>query len=105
MFSLAGLAAAVGFASCCYLPITLASIGIGAGWLAPIAAVASPNRNVFLVISAVGLLGGAILLIGQQRRAMTCMPGQTCTRPSTRIFTSLMIIAGSGLVWAGYNFV
>src|SRR3546814_9248079 len=44
-FTLAGIAAAFGLAACCALPFLLASVGLGAAWLAGVAVVAAPYRT------------------------------------------------------------
>ena len=104
LFTFAGLSGAFAAAACCFLPIYLASLGFGTGWLAGIASFSAPNRNLLYAVSAAGLLGGAALLWRQQLRAMTCGPNGTCTRPSTRLLTLLGLIAGVVLFWKGYTF-
>jgi mercuric ion transport protein len=103
--SLVGLAAAVGVGSCCFLPITLASLGLGSGWLGGIAEIALPYRNLLVAVSALSLLAGAVLLLRQQRESAVCRPGATCARPSTRLFTLAVLLAGAALLWAGYTYV
>src|SRR3546814_12596431 len=61
-FTLAGIAAAFGLAACCALPFLLASVGLGAAWLAGVAVVAAPYRTPLLPIGAPCLIAGALFL-------------------------------------------
>jgi mercuric ion transport protein len=62
LFTVGGVAAAFGLAACCALPMALVSLGFGTAWLAGIAIYASLHRPIFLVVAAIGLVGGAGLL-------------------------------------------
>lgn len=103
--TLGGLAAAFGLASCCALPLLLASLGLGTAWLTGVALAAVPHRNTLLMVSAVALCSGAVLLWRQQRRAMTCAPGGVCASPSVRALNLLGLVIGAILLWAGYTYV
>jgi mercuric ion transport protein len=103
--TLAGIAAALGVASCCALPILLASAGIGAAWLGGIAVIAAPYRTPLLLIAAVSLLAGAALLLRQQRLAARCGPGGVCTPRWMRMMTLIGLLLGAALLWAGYRYV
>ncbi|MBL8649955.1 mercuric transporter MerT family protein [Sphingopyxis sp. 113P3] len=104
-FTLAGIAAAFGVASCCALPFLLASAGIGAAWLGGIAMVAMPYRTPLLLIGAACLILGAFLLFRQQRAAARCGPGGACTPRWVRILTLAGLLLGAALLWAGYHYV
>jgi mercuric ion transport protein len=97
-----GLAAAFALASCCALPLGLATLGLSAAWLSGVASIAAPYRSVLLVAGASCLIGGANLLWRQQRRAISCGPGGVCTPPVVRGLTMLGLLIGAGLLWAGY---
>ena len=101
----AGIAAAFGVASCCALPILLTTAGLSAAWLGGIAVLAEPYRELLLCLSLFSLLGGAALLFGQQRRAMTCGPDGICTPRSTRFLILAGLICGAVLLWLGYSYV
>jgi mercuric ion transport protein len=58
-----------------------------------------------MVIGAVCLLGGAVLLWRQQRAAATCGPGGVCMPRWARALTLVGVLAGLGLLWAGYSYV
>lgn len=103
--TLGGIAAAFGVASCCGLPIVLASLGIGSASLVGVAVAAAPYRNPLLMIGALCLLGGAILLVRQQRAALRCGPGGSCTPRSIRLITLIGLLIGGWLLWLGYHYV
>lgn len=105
LLTVGGIAAAFGVASCCALPILLTTAGLGAGWLGGIALAASPNRTLLLCLSALFLIGGAILLWRQQRMAMTCGPGDVCTPPAVRAILLIGLLVGAILLWLGYSYV
>jgi mercuric ion transport protein len=105
LLTLGGLAAAFGVASCCALPLLLASFGLGTAWLTGVALTAVPYRNPLLILSAIALAGGAILLWRQQRAAMTCAADGVCVPPAIRVLNLLGLVAGAVLLWAGYTYV
>jgi mercuric ion transport protein len=104
-FTLTGLAAAFGVASCCALPILLTSVGVSAAWLGGIAVVAAPYRMPLLLIGAACLIVGAVLLVRQQRSAVHCGRAGVCTPRSMRILTLTGLLLGAALLWAGYHYV
>ncbi|WP_447954280.1 mercuric reductase [Sphingopyxis chilensis] len=104
-FTLAGIAAAFGLAACCALPFLLASVGLGAAWLAGVAVVAAPYRTPLLTIGALCLIAGAVLLTRQQLIAARCGAGGVCTPRWMRIGTLVGLIVGAALLWAGYTYV
>ena len=105
LLTLGGLAAAFGVASCCALPLLLASLGLGTAWLTGIALAAIPYRNLLLAVSAIALLGGAVLLWRQQRAAIACGPEGVCVSPAVRVLNLLGLVTGAVLLWAGYTYV
>lgn len=105
LLTVGGIVAAFGVASCCALPILLTTAGLGAGWLGGIALAASPYRTLLLCLSALFLIGGAILLWRQQRVAMTCGPDGVCTPPPVRAVLLIGLVLGAILLWLGYSYV
>ncbi|MDX2142751.1 MAG: mercuric reductase [Rhodospirillaceae bacterium] len=103
-FTLGGIAAAFGVASCCALPLLLASAGLGASWLVGFATLAAPHRDSLLVASALALGAAAALLFRQQWSALTCKTDQPCVSRASRILTLLGLILGTSLLWAGYAY-
>lgn len=100
-----GIAAAFSVASCCALPILLTAAGLSTGWLGGIALAASPYRTLLLCLSALFLIGGAILLWRQQRAAMTCGPDGVCTPRPVRAVLFIGLLLGAILLWLGYSYV
>jgi mercuric ion transport protein len=105
LLTLGGLAAAFGAASCCALPLLLATIGLGTAWLGGVALLAAPHRGALLAIAALCLAGGAALLWRQQRRAASCGRDGICVPPAIRALTLAGLLAGAALLWAGYAYV
>src|SRR5258708_36772341 len=62
LLALTGLAAAFAVASCCALPLFLATAGLGTAWLTGIALLSEPHRVFLLGAAACCLLPGAVLL-------------------------------------------
>ena len=104
LFTFGGLAAAFGVASCCALPLLLATVGVGTAWLGGVAVLAEPHRGVLLVLAALCLAGGAVLLWRQQRTAVACGPGGVCTSRVVRALTLAGLLVGAVLLWAGYTY-
>lgn len=104
LFTLGGLAAAFGVASCCALPLFLTTIGVSTAWLVDVALLAAPHRGVLLIICTLCLAGGSALLWRQQRIAMTCGPSGACTPLTARVLTLLGLLIGATLLWAGYAY-
>ncbi|BBD02610.1 MULTISPECIES: mercuric reductase [Sphingomonadales] len=105
VLTVGGIAAAFAVASCCALPILLTTAGLGAGWLGGIALAASPYRMLLLCLSALFLIGGAIMLWRQQRVAMTCASEGVCTPPAVRAVLFIGLLLGVTLFWLGYSYV
>lgn len=104
LLTFGGVAAAFGLASCCALPMLLATAGIGTAWLGGIAALAAPHRALLLCLGALLLIGGAVLIWRQQRHAARCGPNGECTPPAVRLVVLLGLLLGCGLLWAGYTY-
>lgn len=105
MLMFSGIAAAFGVAACCALPILLTTAGLSAAWLGGIAAVTAPYRDFLLGLSALSLIGGAILLWRIQRAAASCGPDGVCTPPALRGLLLLGLVCGAILLWLGYSYV
>lgn len=105
LLTLGGVTFAFSVASCCALPIMLATIGLSAAWLGGIASIAVQFRTMLLIVSAISLLGGAIMLWRMQRRAVNCGPDGICTPPAIRILLAIGLAAGFTLLYLGYIYV
>jgi mercuric ion transport protein len=104
LFTLGGLAAGFGVASCCALPLLLTTIGVSTAWLGGVALLAAPHRGVLLAVGALCLTGGAALLWRQQRTEATCGPRGVCTPPAVRALTLVGLLIGAALLWLGYAY-
>jgi mercuric ion transport protein len=102
LLTLGGLVTAFGVASCCGLPLLLASVGLGTAWLSGLALVAAPHR-LFLLAAATLCLAAAAVLIWRQR-AVACAPGSVCSLPATRSLTVVGLLAGLVLLYLGYAY-
>ena len=103
LFTLGGLTGAFGAASCCGLPILLASLGLGSAWLTGLALLAAPNRLPLLALGATGLAGGGILLWRQWRTA-ACAPRALCARPAFRGTIIAGLLVGMLLLYLGFAY-
>jgi mercuric ion transport protein len=101
VFTMGGLGAAFGLASCCGLPFALASLGMGSAWLAGVALFAAPHRPVLLLAAAAGLAVGAVLL-AWRRPATACGRDSLFARPAMRVLTASGLLLGFGLLTLGY---
>lgn len=104
LMTLGGLAAAFGAASCCGLPLMLATAGIGSAWLTGVAVLAAPYRPILLIVGAVGLVGGAYLLFWRARRA-ACRPGSLSARSAFRGTIIASLLLGTAFLYLGYAYV
>lgn len=95
----------VGAASCCALPILLASLGIGTAWLGGIAVITGPHRTPLIVISVVMLGISAVFLWRMQIKAQHCGPDGNCSPSWMRILLLAVLFAGALLAAAGYFYV
>ena len=103
LLTLGGLAAAFGAASCCGLPLLLASLGFGSAWLTGLGLLAAPNRLPLLALGATGLAGGAILLWRQWRTA-ACTQGALCGWPAFRGTIIAGLLVGGLLLYLGFAY-
>ena len=94
VLTLGGIAAAFGLATCCALPMALATFGFGTAWLAGIAIYTSLHRPIFLVVAVVGLIGGAGLLGWYRHRVPIAI----------RWLTAFGLLLGVVLLYFGYTY-
>jgi mercuric ion transport protein len=103
LLAVGGLAAALGAASFCALPMLLGTLGLGSAWLDSLALLAGPHRLALLTATVICLIGGSVVLVWRRRTAAACMPGVACGRP---MITALMTGALSlGAVFVALGFV
>jgi len=102
--TLGGIASGFAAASCCALPMLLASAGIGSAWLGVIAVPAAPYRLWFVAFGALALIAGALLLARQQVRAKQCGANGPCVPVALRLATLAGLLIGLVLLWLGYRY-
>ena len=97
-----GIAAALGAAACCALPLALASAGVGSAWLGSLSPVVAPYRTPFLIIASVLLVAATARLLWQFRRARTCPADGACGSPAYRALTTIGIVIGATLLTGAF---
>jgi mercuric ion transport protein len=97
-----GLTAAFAAATCCAIPFTLASWGLGAAWLGGIAILADPYKEFLIGFAAIALLVAFGLFV-RHRIVIACTPGAACARPGFRAITPVLLIAGGTLAWLAFR--
>jgi mercuric ion transport protein len=103
LLAASGLAAAFGAASCCALPMLLASLGMGSAWLLGIALLAAPHRIALLTATVVCLVGAGTVLIWH-RRAIACAKGSVCGHRAVTPLVASFLSLATALAIAGYLF-
>lgn len=94
----AGILASFGAASCCALPLALASVGLGAAWLGGISSMVAPFRTPLLIMAAVLLMAGAVRLAWQVVRARSCPTDAACGSTTFRVLTAAGLVIGTSLL-------
>ena len=105
LLTLSGIGAAFGVAACCALPIMLATVGIGTAWLAGIASVTAPHRDIWIAISALSLLISAFMLWRVHQNAVRCGGVAVSSPRWLRIALAAGLLAGTALLVAGILYV
>lgn len=105
VLTVSGIGAAFGVAACCALPILLATAGIGTAWLAGIASIAAPYREIWIVISALSLLISAVLLWRAHQNAVRCGGVAASSLRWLRIALAVGLAVGVTLLAAGIFYV
>jgi mercuric ion transport protein len=101
LLALGGVAAAIGAASCCALPMMLAGFGVSSAWLFGIAVLSAPHQ-LALVVAAVLSLAGAAIMLALRGRAIACAPGSVCGHRAVAPLVIALAIVGTALAVAGY---
>lgn len=78
--SFGSILAAIGAASCCVIPFTLATLGISGAWIGNFTALA-PYQPYFLGLTALFLAGGFFLVYRKRKGA--CADDSYCARPAS----------------------
>ena len=104
LLAIGGLAAAFGAASCCALPVLLASLGLGSAWLGSLALLAGPHQLGLLTAAIVCLAAGVLVLVRRRRTAAACAPGVSCGRPEVTALMTGILSLGAVLIVLGFIF-
>jgi mercuric ion transport protein len=104
LLSLGSVLAGLGATSCCVIPFTLVSLGVGGAWLSNLTALA-PYQPYFLAAALV-LLGLGFWRV-YRRPKTACAEGTYCARPASDRIAKIGLWAGAALVVAAiaFNFV
>jgi mercuric ion transport protein len=93
--SVGSIVAAIGAASCCVIPFTLATIGISGAWIGNFTALA-PYQPYFLGLAVLLLAAGFFVVYRKPRRA--CAEGTYCARPKSDRFARIALWSAAVLV-------
>lgn len=93
--SLGSILAAIGAASCCVIPFTLATLGISGAWIGNFTALA-PYQPYFLGLTALFLAGGFFLVY--RKRKVACANDSYCTRPASDRIAKIALWSATALV-------
>jgi len=103
LFGIGGTLASFIAASCCGIPLVLASLGISAGWLGGLGALGGAYRLPLLAVGTIGLAIAAFLLWKMQRQASTCGPDGHCTPVAVRGTLLAGIVIGTAFLILAYT--
>ena len=104
LLAIGGLAAALGTASCCAVPVLSASLGLGSAWLGSLTLLAWPHRPGLLTAAIVCFAAGVLVLVWHRRTAAACAPGVLCGRPVIRALMTGTLSLGAMLIVLGLIF-
>lgn len=92
--SIGSILAAIGAASCCVIPFTLATLGISGAWIGNFTALA-PYQPYFLGLAALLLAAGFVLVY---RKRAACADGTYCARPASDRIARIALWSAAALV-------
>lgn len=93
--SIGSILAAVGAASCCVIPFTLATLGISGAWIGNFTTLA-PYQPYFLGLTALFLAVGFFLVY--RKRNAACADGSYCARPMADRIAKIVLWSATVLV-------
>ena len=100
----AGLAAALGAASCCVVPFLLFTVGISGAWIANLTGLAAYQP--LFVAASLGCLGAGFILVRRRARttAASCAPGSFCAAPASNRLARVGLWTASAIVFTALVF-
>ena len=81
LFTIAGIAAAIGASACCILPLVLFAFGISGAWIGNLVAL-EPCKPYFIA-AAILFLGFGFYKVYSKPKAEACEEGTFCARPNS----------------------
>lgn len=90
-----GIVSAFCLAACCAIPILLAGIGIGSGWLGPVVSASQPYATILTIFSGLALVASVVIV---WRAPKHCQPGSLCARPWFRWTVTVAAVIGAILL-------
>ncbi len=93
--SVGSILAAIGAASCCVIPFTLAAVGISGAWIGNFTALA-PYQPYFLGLAGVLLAAG--FFVAYRRPRSACADGTYCARPASDRLAKVALWSAAVLV-------
>ncbi len=102
LFTVAGIAAAIGASACCILPLVLFSLGISGAWIGNLVAL-EPYKPYFIA-AAILFLGFGFYKVYSQPKAEACEEGTFCARPDSNRINKISlwlatILVGLAILW------
>lgn len=102
LFTVAGIAAAMGASACCVLPLVLFALGISGAWIGNLVAL-EPYKPYFIA-AAVMFLGFGFYKVYSKPKAEACEEGTFCARPDSNLINKISlwlaaILVGLAILW------
>lgn len=110
LLSIGGILAALGAATCCIVPFGLFFAGVSGAWIGNLTAL-KPYQPLFVALAVV-CLGAGFYFVYRKPKAVECVEGSCCARPSSRRMTriglwiaTIIIVAAVGFPYAARLFL
>ena len=96
LFTVVGIAAAIGAAACCILPLVLFAFGISGAWIGNLVAL-EPYKPYFIA-AAILFLGFGFYKVYSKPKSEACEEGTFCARPSSDLINKVSLWLATILV-------
>ena len=96
LFTVAGIAAAIGASACCILPLVLFALGISGAWIGNLVAL-EPYKPYFIAV-AILFLGFGFYKVYSKPKAEVCEEGTFCAHPNSDRINKISLWAAAILV-------
>ena len=103
LFTMAGIATAIGASACCILPLVLFALGISGAWIGNLVAL-EPYKPYFIG-AAILFLGFGFYQVYSKPKAEACEEGTFCARPNSDLINKVslwlaVILVGLAALWS-----